>query len=254
MHDIDDLAAVDPLQIDRGDPEVSVPELALDHIERDTLARHLHRMRMAKLMGRKSPTDSSLAGKAAELGSSRWRRPWPPGRGPVDHAEQRTDRQPHPVLQPWSELLPSPIVHAHLAALSTLPVSDQHCSASGLMIRLGQHQRLADPQPCPPQHDDQTAEPQARRSASCLTHHRNDLLHPGRIRWIFASLIARWTTSVKARKRRRRAATTCDIGQRIGGHGLSSFGRNWEATVSRVGNALPKPLCGSVPLRCEQGT
>jgi hypothetical protein len=33
MDDIDDLAAVDPLQVDRGDPEVRVAKLALDHIQ-----------------------------------------------------------------------------------------------------------------------------------------------------------------------------------------------------------------------------
>lgn len=72
MHDIDDLTAIDALQIDRGDPEIGVPELALDHIERDTLARHLHRMRMAKLMGCESPTHRSLAGKPSELVSGGW--------------------------------------------------------------------------------------------------------------------------------------------------------------------------------------
>jgi hypothetical protein len=36
----DDFAAVDALEVDAGDPEVGVPELALDHDERNALVRH----------------------------------------------------------------------------------------------------------------------------------------------------------------------------------------------------------------------
>jgi len=50
MHGLDDLGVVDAAQVSRGDREVCVPELSLDHDERDPLARHLHRMRVAQLM------------------------------------------------------------------------------------------------------------------------------------------------------------------------------------------------------------
>jgi hypothetical protein len=39
---VDDLGAVDALEVDRGDAEVGVPELALDDDQRHALARHLH--------------------------------------------------------------------------------------------------------------------------------------------------------------------------------------------------------------------
>jgi hypothetical protein len=44
---LDDLGVVDALQIDRGDPEVAVPELALDDDERDAFAGHLNRVCVA---------------------------------------------------------------------------------------------------------------------------------------------------------------------------------------------------------------
>jgi hypothetical protein len=46
----DDLAAVDALQVDAGDTEVGVPELALDHDQRYALVRHLDRVRAEKLL------------------------------------------------------------------------------------------------------------------------------------------------------------------------------------------------------------
>ena len=41
MHRVDDLAVVDALQVDRGDPEVRMAELPLYDVERDALAGHL---------------------------------------------------------------------------------------------------------------------------------------------------------------------------------------------------------------------
>ena len=52
---IDDLAAIDALQVDRRDPQVSVTELALDDDQRDFFACHLHGVGMSQLMGRKPP-------------------------------------------------------------------------------------------------------------------------------------------------------------------------------------------------------
>ena len=40
-------------------------ELALNHEERDTLARHLDRVRMPELMGRESPAHTGGLGGAA---------------------------------------------------------------------------------------------------------------------------------------------------------------------------------------------
>ena len=44
---VDDLGVVDALQVHRGDPEVGVPELALDDIQRYTLSGHFDRVRVA---------------------------------------------------------------------------------------------------------------------------------------------------------------------------------------------------------------
>ena len=41
MDDLNDLAAVYSLQVDRGNPEVRVSELALDHIQGNAFLRHL---------------------------------------------------------------------------------------------------------------------------------------------------------------------------------------------------------------------
>lgn len=44
MDDLDDLAAVYSLQVDRGDPEVRASELALDHAQENAFPRHLNCM------------------------------------------------------------------------------------------------------------------------------------------------------------------------------------------------------------------
>jgi hypothetical protein len=43
MDGADDLAAINALQVDAGDPKVGVPKLTLDHHERNALVRHLDR-------------------------------------------------------------------------------------------------------------------------------------------------------------------------------------------------------------------
>src|SRR5918994_7851186 len=48
VHGLDDLSGVDPLQVDGGDAEVGVAKLALDHIQRDALARDLHGVGVAE--------------------------------------------------------------------------------------------------------------------------------------------------------------------------------------------------------------
>lgn len=40
VNGVDDLSVVDPLEVDRGDAEVAVAELALDDRERHTLTGH----------------------------------------------------------------------------------------------------------------------------------------------------------------------------------------------------------------------
>src|SRR5215211_522994 len=62
---VDDLGVVDALQIDRGDAEVGVAELALDDDQRQALAGHLDGVRVAELVRREASPYAGLAGDAS---------------------------------------------------------------------------------------------------------------------------------------------------------------------------------------------
>ena len=67
MDGADDLAAVDALEGDAGDPEVGVSELALDYDEWDTLVRHLDRVSVPQLMRGEPPPNTGMGGRVVEL-------------------------------------------------------------------------------------------------------------------------------------------------------------------------------------------
>ena len=67
MDGADDLRAVDALQVDARDPEVRVPELALDHNKRDALVRHLDRVRMPQLVRSEPPPHARCGRGVVEL-------------------------------------------------------------------------------------------------------------------------------------------------------------------------------------------
>ena len=71
---VDDLGVVDALQVDRGDAEVGVAELALDDDQRYALARHLDGVGVAQLVRREASPHAGLAGDVAQLARGR-RRP-----------------------------------------------------------------------------------------------------------------------------------------------------------------------------------
>jgi hypothetical protein len=52
MDGLDDFVGVDSLEIDRRHAEIPVAELALNDIQRHTLAQQLDRMRVTQLLGR----------------------------------------------------------------------------------------------------------------------------------------------------------------------------------------------------------
>jgi hypothetical protein len=83
---VDDLRVVDALQVDRGDSEVGVSELALDHDDRDALASHLHGVSMAQLVWREAASDRCFSCRAPQLAADRVLCPWPTLAGPVDDA------------------------------------------------------------------------------------------------------------------------------------------------------------------------
>ena len=104
MDGVDDLGAIDPLEVDRGDPEVRVSELALYDDERDSFVGHLYCVGVPQLVWRESAPDASFGSRMMQLfARGRWFPP-PASRRAVDHAQQRADRQLTADLEPWVEL------------------------------------------------------------------------------------------------------------------------------------------------------
>jgi hypothetical protein len=66
---LDDLGAIDPAQIRRGDPKVCVSELALYDHQGNAFTRHLDGVRVAELMGGEPPSTAGLNRSPAELGA-----------------------------------------------------------------------------------------------------------------------------------------------------------------------------------------
>jgi len=67
---VDDLAAVDPFEVDAGDAEVRVSELPLDDHKRHALVGHLDRVRVTQLVVVPTSAQSPLSRppRYAELG------------------------------------------------------------------------------------------------------------------------------------------------------------------------------------------
>jgi hypothetical protein len=63
------ISAFDPLQIDGGDAEVGMPQLALDDVERDVLVGEFDGVGVAELVGREPSPHAGLGGDASELGA-----------------------------------------------------------------------------------------------------------------------------------------------------------------------------------------
>jgi hypothetical protein len=70
-----------------------MPELALDHDERDSLMRHLDRVRVPQLMCSEPPPEARCSCYVVQLLSCGGRLPPPPGGRPVNHAQHRADRE-----------------------------------------------------------------------------------------------------------------------------------------------------------------
>jgi hypothetical protein len=64
---VDDLDVVNPLQVDRGDAEVCVSELSLDHDQWNAPMGHLDRVRVPKLMGCEPSPDPGVGRGAVQL-------------------------------------------------------------------------------------------------------------------------------------------------------------------------------------------
>jgi len=124
--------------------------------------------------------------------------------------------------EPRLQLLPRPVVHTDLAAAAALAATDQHGAPPPIKIGLSERERLADPQPGTPEHDDQGSQAPPVDRLAGGAYDRDDLLDGGRVRRVAHPLVAWRATGVEARQRGGRAATTGGIEQTLG-H-LSSFG------------------------------
>ena len=148
-----------------------------------------------------------------QLGTDAGRRAWPPAGWTAQNAEERADRQGPAYVKPGIELLPRPAVHPDLPPATTLPSTDQDGAALAVKIGLSQRQRLADPKPGTPEHDDHPAQPHRLRSVPRGSHHGDHLLHGWRVWRIAKPLVARHAALVKPGQGRLRPAAPGTIRQ-----------------------------------------
>lgn len=90
---------------------------------------------------------------------------------------------------------------------------DQNRSTLLLQFGLGQRERLVDPQPGPPQHNDQPVDAIAVPDVGSVPHYRDDLIDHRRVSRVALALVPGRPTGVKVRQRRRRATTAGSIEQ-----------------------------------------
>jgi hypothetical protein len=153
------ISRVDPLEVNRRNPKVGMPELPLNNRQRNPFVRHLDRMSMPQLVRREPTPHPGLHGEPAKLSTRGGRRPAPPACGAGEDAEQRADRELDAVLGPAGDVLPCPVVHPDCPALPALPLADEHRPGLRVQIGLGERERFADPQPGAPQDRDQPTLP-----------------------------------------------------------------------------------------------
>jgi hypothetical protein len=70
VNGVDDLAAVDALQVHGRDAEVAVTELALDHDERDAFTGHFDRVSVTELVWCKATAHAGCGGDPPKLRAS----------------------------------------------------------------------------------------------------------------------------------------------------------------------------------------
>src|SRR5512144_3105032 len=72
---VDDLGVVDALEVDRGDAEVAVAELALDDDQWHAFARQFDGVRVPELVWGEAPADAGRGGRPAEVRAGGGTRP-----------------------------------------------------------------------------------------------------------------------------------------------------------------------------------
>src|SRR5436305_3380746 len=169
-------------------------------------------------MGRKATAHPGRRSGVAQLSADPGRRARPAAGRTADDAEQGADRELRTQLEPLLEALPPPAVHPDLAPPAPFASADQDRTCYPVKVGLGERERLADPQTGPPEHNDQSPQPDSLRSLAGGPHDRDDLLHRGRVRRIAKPLVSRRPTLMEAGQRGRRAPTAGAIEQRNGLH------------------------------------
>jgi hypothetical protein len=87
-----------------------------------------------------------------------------------------------------------------LAAPATLAAPHQQRTAPRIEVGLGERERLTDPQPSAPQHNDQAAQPATVDTVTGVAHHADDLIDRRRIRRVAHPLVARRPPGVELRQ------------------------------------------------------
>ena len=189
-------------------------EMAWDHHQRYAFMSELDRVRVPQLVRREASSHSGGGRGVAKLSARGRDRPAPTARGTGDDAEQGADWQLEPGGQPWLQLLPGPVIHADLPPAAALAAPDQHGAPTRVEVGFGEGERLADPQPGAPQHDDQTTQTLAMLTLAGGAQERGDLLHARRVGRIANPLcfavpgrrgtLARWRATGDDRRHRAR--------------------------------------------------
>jgi hypothetical protein len=174
-----------------------VAELPLDHVQRNSLARHLDGVGMAQLVRREPTPHPGLGGETAQLRAGTRLRPLPPAGRAVDDAEQRPCRQLRPLRGPRAEVFPAPVVHPDLATAAALALAHQERAAARIEVTLVEVERLLDPEPGAPENNDQSPGAVTRHALAGHPHDGDDLLDVGRVGRIAPALVAGRATQVE---------------------------------------------------------
>ena len=94
------------MEIDGGNAEVRVSELALDHVERDPFACHLDGVGVSELVRCEAPSHAGLLCKPVQVAADGGAIPAAACVRAVDDAEQRTRRQPLAQFEPGAQVFP----------------------------------------------------------------------------------------------------------------------------------------------------
>ena len=163
---VDDLGVVDALEVDGGDAELAVAELALNDHERDAFAGHLDGVGVSQLMRGEASPHAGSRGSPTHVSARGGVSPVATARSPRDDAKQRSDWELEPCVKPWLQLLSAPRVHADFAASSAFAVANEQRSPSLVEVGFAERERFLNAQAGTPQDHDQASRPLPMRAVA----------------------------------------------------------------------------------------